>query len=273
MYSERAIVQPQVSLTSFVCDVLADQVRIWSFPRLLLQGKHWRPTLLFLAVTGLLFLVDPFDPNYFRHATEFHAFNLIVSGHNATVAMWTIMIVSLVAGLLRSDRYLTGTFVYAFEAVLNCEILTQVLKGIDRRVRPQDIHTYRHFFDSWFADPGHWYAGPGSFPSGHMIAAMSIATVFAVRYRRQRWAPWVAYGLAATIGFSRITLLSHFPSDVFAATVLGYIIARYVVLRAPEAPAWQESSVPSGAEVAGVRAMHQPQGLRALPYREAEPSE
>jgi membrane-associated phospholipid phosphatase len=37
--------------------------------------------------------------------------------------------------------------------------------------------------------------------------------------------------LAGTIGFSRITLRAHFPSDVFLGGVLGYAIARYDVLR------------------------------------------
>ena len=60
------------------------------------------------------------------------------------------------------------------------------------------------------------YLGPGGFPSGHTIAAFSIATVFAERYHRHRWVPWTAYGLAGLIGFSRVTLQAHFPSDVFA---------------------------------------------------------
>lgn len=175
-------------------------------------------------------MVDPYDPSYFRTTHQFYYFNAVVSGHNATMAMWLVMLGSLAIGLLRSDFYIKETVYYAFEALLDSELLTQVLKGIDRRLRPQDVMTYRHFFDSWFHDKGPWYAGPGSFPSGHMIAAISIATVFAVRYRHHSWAPWAAYSLAGIIGFSRITLLSHFPSDVFAGAFLGYVIARYVVL-------------------------------------------
>jgi membrane-associated phospholipid phosphatase len=37
--------------------------------------------------------------------------------------------------------------------------------------------------------------------------------------------------LAGLVGFSRVPLQSHFPSDVFAGAVLGYTISRYVVLR------------------------------------------
>jgi len=41
----------------------------------------------------------------------------------------------------------------------------------------------------------------------------------------------VAYGLAATVGFSRLTLSAHFLSDVFAGATFGYTIGRFSVLR------------------------------------------
>ncbi len=200
-------------------------------------------------------MVDPHDPGYFRHTQAFHEFNLIVSGHNATEAMWIVMLSALGIGLVRRDEYLKGTFLYGVEAILDSEILTQVLKGLDRRVRPQDVRSYHHLLDSWFQDKGRWYSGPGSFPSGHMIAAVSIATVFAVRYRRHAWAPWTAYSLALVVGFSRITLLSHFPSDVFAGAFFGYIISRYVVLRETEAkPA--NKQVNARQELPGIQTLH-----------------
>ena len=62
-------------------------------------------------------------------------------------------------------------------------------------------------------------------------AAFSIATVFAEHYRRHRWVPFVAYGLASLVGFSRITLQAHFSSDVFAGAVLGGSFSHFVVLR------------------------------------------
>ena len=40
----------------------------------------------------------------------------------------------------------------------------------------------------------------------------------------------MAYGAAALVGFSRISLLSHFPSDMFMGATLGYSITRFVVL-------------------------------------------
>jgi membrane-associated phospholipid phosphatase len=36
--------------------------------------------------------------------------------------------------------------------------------------------------------------------------------------------------MAGVIGFSRMTLSSHFSSDVFMGAALGYAITRYAVL-------------------------------------------
>jgi len=40
----------------------------------------------------------------------------------------------------------------------------------------------------------------------------------------------VAYGAAAAVGFSRMTLSAHYASDVFVGAALGYSISRFAVL-------------------------------------------
>lgn len=66
--------------------------------------------------------------------------------------------------------------------------------------------------------------------SEHAMAATAVATVIAMRYRRHRWVPYFAYGLAGAISFSRITRSAHFPGDVFLGGAMGYIISRYAVV-------------------------------------------
>jgi len=92
------------------------------------------------------------------------------------------------------------------------------------------IPPHGDFTHTWFKYPG-TFGNSGSFPSGHAIAAFSVASVFACRYRRRRWVPWVAYGGATVIALSRIPVQAHFPSDVFVGATLGYVIGHYVVLR------------------------------------------
>ena len=88
-----------------------------------------------------------------------------------------------------------------------------------------------NFSDNWFDSGGSIFRGSGSFPSGHTIAAFSIATVIARRYGNHRWVPCAAYGIAALVGFSRLSLSAHFLSDVFLGGALGYSISRFAVLQ------------------------------------------
>ena len=55
--------------------------------------------------------------------------------------------------------------------------------------------------------------------------------MIARRYGNHRWVPYAAYGMAALVGFSRLTLSAHFLSDVFMGGALGYTITRFTVLQ------------------------------------------
>lgn len=123
------------------------------------------------------------------------------------------------------------TALLAGEALVDAEIVSEVMKNVTRRSRPRQVPPHGDFADTWFDAGGGLLVKGGSFPSGHAIGAFSMAAIIAERYRRHRWVPWVAYGLAALVGFSRITLQEHFPSDIFAGAVLGYAISHYIVLR------------------------------------------
>ena len=68
-------------------------------------------------------------------------------------------------------------------------------------------------------------------PSGHAIAAFSVATIVARRYGNHKWVPYASYGVAALVGFSRLTLSAHFVSDVFVGGALGYSVSRFAVLQ------------------------------------------
>ena len=221
-----------VSWGLFARNVLHDQKRIWLFPKSLAHGKHWLPTLGVAGATGGLIALDPHDTPYFRRTTAFNSFNNAMSSRNAIWAMALFPASVYALGLARHDSYMQKTVQFSAESVLDAEILALVVRDVTQRVPPKDIPPDGDFSDSFFRrGKGPFYVGNGGFPSGHMIAAFSIATIFAERYRRHRWVPWVAYGLAGLVGFSRVTLQDHFPSDVFAGAALGYVVSRFAVLR------------------------------------------
>ena len=60
-----------------------------------------------------------------------------------------------------------------------------------------------------------------SFPSGHTLSSTIAATILAKTDRRFGYA---AISLAVLIALSRLYLYVHFPSDVFAAALLGLLI-------------------------------------------------
>ena len=211
-------------------NLASDQKHIWLFPVRLAKGKYLVPTLTVVGTTAALIALDPQDAPYFRRTDSFNRFNRVFSANNTSLGTVIPPAAMYVTGLFLKDRKMKSTALLAGEALLDSEIVTTVMKDIDRRWRPATISPDGNFTDTWFKDT-RYLRSNGSFPSGHTIAAFSVATVIARRYGNHRWVPYVAYGGAVLIGFSRVSLSSHFVSDVFMGGALGYSIARFSVLR------------------------------------------
>jgi membrane-associated phospholipid phosphatase len=209
--------------------ILNDQKGIWLFPVSLARGRHWLPTIAVVGVTAGLLAADPHDASYFRQTTTFHSFNQAFSGTITAAEIGVGPASFYLIGLVRKDSYAQTTGLLAGEALADGIVVYGVMNGVSRRLRPSDIAPQGPFNDTFFrANNGVFNH---SFPSGHTVEAFAVATVFAQRYRKHRWVPWVAYGAAGAIGFSRITLQAHFPADVFIGAALGYSISRFEVLR------------------------------------------
>jgi membrane-associated phospholipid phosphatase len=222
------------SLKQWLPRVAREQKRIWSFPVTAARGKGWKPALGVIGATAALIALDPIDTPYFQRTSfqqtpAIHGFNHVLSGANTALAIAVVPVSFYVAGLVRKDSYASQTALLAGEAVANAEIVALVMKDVDRRTRPSELGPNGDLSGSWFGTKNRSIGGSGSFPSGHTAAAFAVATVFAERYRRHRWAPWVAYGLAGAIGFSRVSSQAHFPSDVFLGAALGTSIGHFAV--------------------------------------------
>ena len=79
--------------------------------------------------------------------------------------------------------------------------------------------------------PSRISAGPGeildpSFPSGHTLYAFMMATLLAHWFPRHKF---VFFIIACFIGWTRIYLGLHYPTDVIAGGILGYGLTRIVL--------------------------------------------
>jgi undecaprenyl-diphosphatase len=64
-----------------------------------------------------------------------------------------------------------------------------------------------------------------SFPSNHAINTFGSATILAAAFPG---VSYIFYIFAAIVGYSRLYLGVHYPSDVIAGALLGVVIARIV---------------------------------------------
>ena len=220
-----------VSIRLLLPNILSDQKQIWAFPLRVARGHALLPAALVLGATGGLLALDPIEGNYFRGTVAYHGFNKVFSSNTTSIAMIAAPVSFYAVGLIRKDEKAQHTALLAAEAVANAEIVTMILKDATKRARPAAFAPNGNLYDSFFDSKGSVFRSNGGFPSGHTIAAFSIATVVARRYGNHRWVPYVVYGTAALVGFSRLTLTAHFTSDVFFGAVLGYSISRFSVLR------------------------------------------
>jgi len=220
----------KVSWKSLPKDFLHDQKMIWMFPLELAKGKHWVPTLAIAGGTAVLIATDKHTMPYFRnHQGQLDDLNDAFDAYITAAEVIAVPAGLMIAGYTRGDDYQVQTAILCAEAYGNSAIVDLAMKAVTRRKRPTDVPPGQPFDDTFFSGGQSPFHG-SSFPSGHAAGVFSVATVVANRYRNHRWVPWLAYGFAGVISFSRVTTAAHFPSDVFLGGALGYTITKYTVL-------------------------------------------
>ena len=138
-------------------------------------------------------------------------FSLAISNTTTFVAFSTPATMAVVA-LFKHDDKLLKNAIYCTAAIGVDGVLTYSLKHIINRDRPpftypDEILAYQALYHQ-------------SMPSGHTSLAFATATSLIIKY--PKWYVIVpSYLWACSVGYSRMNLGVHYPSDVLAGAVLG----------------------------------------------------
>jgi membrane-associated phospholipid phosphatase len=215
----------EISEKHFVRNLATDQRIIWTSP---LKARSYRLKFIlpFALSTIALIAADKAVAREVSEGPPGHLFDVshgISYAGSVGVAGFAGMFYGVVALEHRDRARETGLL--AGEALVDSEIVSEVLKLTTRRERPGTSDGRARVDDA----RGAFGSGGSSFPSGHAIASWTVASVFAERYPDKPLVKYSAYGVAGLVSIARVTGRNHFPSDVAVGSVLGYLIGRYVV--------------------------------------------
>lgn len=133
-----------------------------------------------------------------------------------------LIILSLVFMLFKKTRKVG--FGMLLGIIFGSLITNVTVKPLVARPRPfqNELGEYFDLYLQWWKDAGSVHVGEKSFPSGHTTSAMAaMAGYFFVSDKKK--VSWLAFIFAILMGFSRIFLCVHYPSDVVGGLIAGLI--------------------------------------------------
>jgi membrane-associated phospholipid phosphatase len=212
---------PQPSATptlekQFFKNILRDQKAIWTSP-FHLRGADARWLAPLGLGTAALIATDRRTGDEIAESTQQLNASRIISYAGSGYGVGSVALGFYIFGRAKNDDRARETGLLGAEALIDSAIVVTGIKEVTQRRRPLAATGRADFFD-----------GGSSFPSGHSIAAWSLATVIADEYHDRPLVQFTAYGIAAAVSVSRFTGQQHYLSDVLVGSALGYGIGQYV---------------------------------------------
>lgn len=207
--------RPKPLLQKLFLNILLDQKDIFTSP-FRVNRHNALEWLVPMAATGALIAADTHIANTFENSRGQVRWGGRISQIGASYTLIPIVAGSYVYGAWRDDAKEREIGVLGTEALLDSLIVSGVLKEVFRRNRPDE------------KNPGDFWGGGTSFPSGHAIQVWTMASVLDHEYKHNKIVGITAYSLAGIVSAARIAAQKHFASDVVAGGTMGWFIGRYV---------------------------------------------
>jgi membrane-associated phospholipid phosphatase len=207
--------RPKPLLRKLFLNIALDQKDIFTSP-FHINRHNALEWLVPMAANGALIASDNHIANAFENSRGQVRWGGRISNIGASYTLIPIVAGSYVYGAWRDDPKGREIGVLGTESLLDSLIVAGVLKGVFRRNRPDE------------KNPGDFWGGGTSFPSGHAIQIWAIASLLDHEYKHKRIVGITAYSLAGIVSAARIAAQKHFASDVVAGGTMGWFIGRYV---------------------------------------------
>ena len=207
--------RPKPLFRKLFLNILLDQKDIFTSPFHINRNNalEW---LVPTATVGALIPADTHIANAFENSQGQVRWGGRISNIGAAYTLLPLLAGSYVYGVWRDNPKGREIGVLGSQSLIDGLIVAGVLKEVFRRNRPDE------------KNPGDFWGGGTSFPSGHAIEVWSIASLLDHEYKHKRIVGITAYTLAGIVSTARIAAQKHFSSDVVAGGAMGWFIGRYV---------------------------------------------
>ena len=206
------------------------------------KTKQWLITGALVGITAGIIQVDNDVDEWARSLKQKYNWinktSPVVTQLGGNYGIYSVIAIGSLSAVFKNQKGVQ-TSLLATQAMITSGLWVHLIKQLTGRERPKASYVNSK------SEGGKWYGPlaqydqdlaikkPGSsfdsFPSGHTATAFSIATVFASQYSDIKAIPIISYSVATLVGFSRLTEHQHWPSDVFAGALLGYLCGKQVV--------------------------------------------
>lgn len=130
-----------------------------------------------------------------------------------------LLLILLFLAIKQKSIFFRNCFVSMTLVLLLASLTTTTVKSLTGKERPFNVHP-----EIIKKSKG----GESSFPSGHTLEAFAMAMGMLQLFRQKRKLVVGLFVWASLVGYSRIALGVHYPSDVLAGIIFGLLLGWFI---------------------------------------------